>query len=395
MPWPVKVRSYNLIPRLARKHDIHLMCISRTEPTPEQRRWINTCCRTFAYVKHSLVSGAAQCLTALPTSTPLRLAFCSSKSARRAVAEACHRLQPDVVYVERWRALEFLPENLGYPLVCDPTDSMTVYNRRLMTAGSWWERVLGWEEFRKFSRCEGQLARRANATVFCSRLDMECVRKQASDACYELVPNGVDCAKLYFKDPSEEDSKTIIFTGSFGYRPNVHAVTFFLGQIFPRVRAEFPSARFLAVGNGAGRALAGFRSRPGFELIDFVEELRPYLAKATVAVAPLTVGSGVSNKVGEGFAVGTAVVATPLACGDLLAKSGEHLLIANSSEEFAAHTITLLKDAELRREMALRARRLVEAMYDWEPVSRKMEQLLQSVANTRPHAVRRSILSSV
>jgi glycosyltransferase involved in cell wall biosynthesis len=99
-------------------------------------------------------------------------------------------------------------------------------------------------------------------------------------------------------------------------------------------------------------------------------------------VAPLQVGAGVSNKLAEGFAVGTPVVATPLACGDLPVKNGEQLLIATSPEEFAAHTVRLLKDPALRRQMALRARRLVEEQYDWETVSRKMEMVLQKLVET-------------
>jgi len=113
--------------------------------------------------------------------------------------------------------------------------------------------------------------------------------------------------------------------------------------------------------------------------VDFVPDLRPYLAKATVAVAPLTVGAGVSNKLAEGFAVGTPVVATPLACGDLPVKSGEHLLIGTDSEELAMHTVKLLQDQKLRRRIALKARGLVETLYDWEIVTTTLESVLQGV----------------
>jgi glycosyltransferase involved in cell wall biosynthesis len=102
------------------------------------------------------------------------------------------------------------------------------------------------------------------------------------------------------------------------------------------------------------------------------------LAKATVAVAPLTLGAGVSNKISEGFAVGTPVVATPLACGDLPVKSGEHLLIGTEAAELATHTIGLLRDPGLRKQIASRARRFVETQYDWEIVTRKMETVLEA-----------------
>jgi glycosyltransferase involved in cell wall biosynthesis len=209
---------------------------------------------------------------------------------------------------------------------------------------------------------------------------MDYVKERAHEATFELVPNGVDCLKYFFKEAREEVPGTLVFTGSFKYRPNCHAVEYFMEKIFPEIRKKVPEAKFLAVGNGAEKALTRYHGRVGFESVGFVPNLRPYLAKAAVVVAPLTVGAGVSNKLAEGFAVGTPVVATPLACGDLPVTSGKELLIATSAEEFAEHVVSLLKDAELRRQIAIRARKLAEEQYDWEVVSGKMEMLIQRVA---------------
>jgi len=385
VPWEVKVRSFNLIPRLARRHEIYLVCVSNVEPNKDQKAWINRYCKKSAYVRHTRLKGMIHSIAALPTTIPMRIAYCRSNPAQDVVQKMAGEVQPDVVYVERWRALQFVPENLSAPLACDPTDSMTLYNRRLVEGGVWWEKLLGWEEHRKFLQYEGKLAQSADVTVFCSGLDMECVKQQAPGVRCELVPNGVDCEKYFFKRQGEEEPRTLVFAGSFKYRPNCLAARFFLEKVFPLVQRKAPGVKFVAVGNGAQEALAGYRGRVGFEAIDFVPELRPYLAKATVAVAPLTVGAGVSNKLAEGFAVGTPVVATPLACGDLPVKSGEHLLIGRTVVEFADHVLTLLKDPQLRSQMAVRARRFVEERYDWEIVSKKIEDILQEIA-TRTEA---------
>jgi polysaccharide biosynthesis protein PslH len=384
VPWPVKVRSFNLIPRLARRHEITLVIVSSAEPSAKQKEWLTKYCKNIVYVPHSISKGMMQCAAALPTRTPLRIAYCRSREAKAAVRRVYQEVRPDVVYVERWRALQFVPREGKVPVVCDPTDSMTLYNRRLMKAGIWWERLVGWEEYRKFIRCEGKLALSADVCVFCSRVDMECVKEQAPNVRCELVPNGVDCEKYFFKEESEEVPGTLVFTGSFKYRPNCHAVKYFLEKIFPEVRKQVPEAKFVAVGNGARKSLARYRGLVGFEAVDFVPDLRPYLAKAAVVVAPLTVGAGVSNKLAEGFAVGTPVVATPLACGDLPVKSGEQLLIGATAAEFAGHVVNLLRDAGLRRQMAVRARRLAEDQYDWEIVLMKMEMVMQRHVETSP-----------
>jgi glycosyltransferase involved in cell wall biosynthesis len=384
VPWPVRVRTYNLIPRLARRHELHVVCVSSEAPNEEQRRYLERYCKKAVHVPHSRLQAVVQCVAALPTGTPMRMAYCKSGSARHAVRKILGEINPDLIYVKRWRPLQYVPEETEIPVLCDPTDSMTLYNRRLMRGGAWWERVIGWEEHRKFLDYEPKLARRADVSVFCSRVDMECVKERAPEARCELVPNGVDCEKFYFKKEEEEKANTLVFTGNFKYRPNWLAVDYFVREIFPLIRAEIRETKFLAVGNGASKFLAKYSGNSeGFAAIDFVPDLRSYLASATVAVAPMTVGAGVSNKLLEGFATGTAVVSTPLACGDLPVRNGEHLLLGNDSREFARNVITLLKERELRTRLARQARRLVEEHYDWGIVMHKLEDLMRELVLAR------------
>lgn len=381
VPWPIRVRSFNLIPRLARRHEISVICISTNRdnggirnPVPDSVRLSST--------QLGVGRGLLQCIAALPTPIPLRMAYCYSQFGRRMVQQAIQEVRPDIIYVERWRALPFLPPRVDIPIVCDPTDSMILYNERLLRAGAWWERVVGLEEYLKFLRYEPLLANRVNVTVFCSQIDLERVRKRAPHARFAVIPNGVDCEQFFLKSPEEEDENTIVFTGNFGYRPNRHAIQVFVDKIWPQILHAVPRARFVAVGSGATRYFSNLaRTTAGFEVVDFVEQLRPYVAKAAVTVAPMTVGSGVSNKLLEAFATGTPVVSTSIACGDLPVVDREHLLIANESSAFAEKVISLLRSAQLRRRLAENARKLVETRYDWEVVYRKLEELMLDVAH--------------
>jgi glycosyltransferase involved in cell wall biosynthesis len=124
-------------------------------------------------------------------------------------------------------------------------------------------------------------------------------------------------------------------------------------------------------------------SHPGaarVEVHDFVPDLQPYLASATVAVAPIQLGAGVSNKIMEAFSVGTSVVATPMACGDLPVRDGEHLFIADDRQRFAMCVLTLLNRENTRKRLVRSAQTLVRAQYDWELVSSAMERLLSEAA---------------
>jgi polysaccharide biosynthesis protein PslH len=310
------------------------------------------------------------------------MAYFASSKMREATQRAITEFNPELIYLERWRTLQYLPDRLQIPVVCDPTDSMLLYNQRLLKRGSWLERLIAIEEVIKFRTYEAKLANQADTVIFCSQVDLESVQKKAPRAHYAIVPNGVDCGTFFIKRPEEEEPNTIVFTGNCGYKPNRHAVLFFLKKILPRIRTAVPNVRFVAVGSGSTKYLGKYEGNtPGLELVDFVPALRPYIAKATVAVAPITVGAGVSNKLGEAFATGTAVVATKMACGDLPVRDGEHLLVADEPRVFAEKTIRLLQDRAMRNQIVTRARRFVEEQYDWGSVSRLMEQTMAELAN--------------
>lgn len=377
VPWHIRVRSYNLIPRLAKEHEIYLLCLSSSSEEDARAELLQKYCQQVRLVRHSKSRAFRQCALALATPVPLRMAYFASPDMQKSVKRAVAEFSPDIIYLERWRALQYIPSDISVPVVCDPTDSMLLYNQRLMRTGCWWERLVGLEESLKFRTYEGELARRADTVIFCSRVDLECVRKIAPTARYALVPNAVDREMFFPKHLQEEEPNTIVFTGNFGYRPNRHAVQFFLKEIFPLVRKEVPNARFVAVGSRAALYLRrDAQNIPGLEVVDFVPELRTYVAKAAVAVAPITVGAGVSNKLGEAFATGTAVVATSLACGDMPVRDGEHLLLADEPVAFAGKVVHLLRNPDLRLQLVSRARKLVEEYYDWSTAYRLMEQVM-------------------
>ncbi len=381
VPWPIKVRSFNLIPRLAEKHEIDLVCVARTEVEIARLEAIRGCCSSVRTGAFSLGGALLRSLLSLPSRTPLRIAYVSSRSMRKAVQAAIREKSPDVIYVERWRALQYIPSDCTIPVVCDPTDSMALYNFRLRNSGNVAGRALGAIEYLKFRNYEARLASQVSATVFCSRVDLEFLRQFAPEARLVQVPNGVDCNVFWPKQAHEARPDTLFFSGNFTYAPNRYAVTQFLRETFPAICRAVPGVTFTVAGNGAENFMR--EKHPGAAGVvvhDFVQDLRSHLASACVAVAPMTVGSGVSNKLLEAFATGTPIVSSSLACGDLPVVDGEHLLIADSREKFAASVIQLLQDAGLRHRMAASALGLVQSHYDWKIIAGAMDAVLLDAA---------------
>ncbi len=106
-----------------------------------------------------------------------------------------------------------------------------------------------------------------------------------------------------------------------------------------------------------------------------VPDIRPYLAHASVAVAPLRIGRGVQTKVLEAMSMAVPVVATPDATQGLELSGGT--LVASDAREFADRIVSLLRSAD-RREIGSCARAKVVSDYGWATSLGRLTALLES-----------------
>ena len=94
------------------------------------------------------------------------------------------------------------------------------------------------------------------------------------------------------------------------YPPNVDAVRYFTSDVLPRIHASVPDLRFVIVGRNPSASVSRLARNPQVVVTGTVPDVRPYLRGAALAVVPLRLGTGVSNKIMEALAMGVPVVAS-------------------------------------------------------------------------------------
>jgi len=146
--------------------------------------------------------------------------------------------------------------------------------------------------------------------------------------------------------------------------------------VFPRIRAAVPDIELLIVGSKPTPEVVRLGRLQGVVVTGFVEDVREYLARASVSIVPLRVARGIQNKVLEAMAMGKAVVCTPQAHEGIRATSGKELIVAESTEDFSAATIDLLSDQGRASRLGLAARQCVEREYSWEDNLRLLDRIL-------------------
>ena len=155
----------------------------------------------------------------------------------------------------------------------------------------------------------------------------------------------------------------MLFLGSFRHPPNRVALGWFVREVLPRVLADCPAARLVVVGSDMPPS-GGLVRSPAIELRGQVEDVKEPLGRYALFVCPVLSGSGVRVKLLEAFAAGMPAVLTCLGAEGLSRVDGDVCALADGPAEFAAKIVGLLTDPGKAAEMAVRARREVEANWD-------------------------------
>ena len=171
----------------------------------------------------------------------------------------------------------------------------------------------------------------------------------------------------------------VVFVGAMAYAPNVAAMRYFTDEVLPIVRRTRPGARLTIVGRDPAPVVRAMASE-GVDVTGEVDDVRPYLARAAVFVAPMVSGSGIKNKVLEAMAMGRPVVATPLAIEGLPLRHGENVLVADGAAGLADAIHRLLADPGEAARIGGGGRALVERIYTWDACATRYERLYQELA---------------
>jgi sugar transferase (PEP-CTERM/EpsH1 system associated) len=166
-----------------------------------------------------------------------------------------------------------------------------------------------------------------------------------------------------YESPYASGAAILVFTGAMDYWANVDAVRWFATAIFPAVRSQLPGAMFYIVGARPGAEVTELARQEGVVVTGTVADVRPYLAHAAVAVAPMRIARGVQNKVLEAMAMGCPVLASPPALEGIDAEPGRDLVVADGADAMSRNAAEMLKDCQ--PDLRKSARACVLRRYQW------------------------------
>ncbi len=185
------------------------------------------------------------------------------------------------------------------------------------------------------------------------------------------IPFGINVEEYSIKEPPEELS--LFHLGSLEWPPNLEGVTWFLEEIWPAIRNEFPNLKFYL----AGRKIpAEFNSNnyPGITVLGEVPDAKEFISSKSIMLVPILSAGGMRVKVIEGLALGKIVLSTSLGAEGIDFKKNEDILIADTKQEFLEHLKRIHQTPSMINEQTAVSRDFVCRNFDNKKLSVKLSE---------------------
>ena len=242
-------------------------------------------------------------------------------------------------------------------------------------------RAYAFLEARKLKAWERRVNGRAQLAMVCSETDRELLARLCPSTWIAVVPNTIE-VETYSPAPEGEAGR-LVFTGTMNWIPNQDALVFFADYILPELQRLIPGVRFVAAGRPPAEEFRRrFVGRP-VHFTGVVPDMRTELARASVCVVPLRVGSGTRFKILEAAAMAKPIVSTRLGAEGLDFIPGQEIILEDDARRFARAVAELLNDPARRLTLGQAARRRVERQYTFPVLCAALKRALEEAFQPR------------
>lgn len=367
-----KIRPFNMIRHLsARGHQVTVCSLVRSPEEAEKGRGIAPYCAGFemAHVKEWVQ--VARMMVRLPLPTPSSMGYFYSPALAEHVRSLLNSRKWDLIFVHCSSVAQYVEHVKNTPKILDFGD---------MDSQKWLEYAnykpfplsLGYRlEGAKMLAAEKRLARRFDLCTATTPAEWETLGGYATGADTDWFPNGVD-ADFFCPAGESYDANTISFIGRMDYYPNQECMARFCEQTWPLLKRARPDMNLLIVGADPSPAMRKLRELPGVTVTGSVPDVRPFIRKSALMVAPLNIARGTQNKILEAMAMGVPVVTSTIAAGGVDAESETHFLVADTPPAYAQAIMRIIDSPAERNRLAMAGRQRMLSHHAW---PRSMERL--------------------
>lgn len=373
-----KLKIYNLARRICRDHDLYLIAFAETKKDLTYQAELEKIFKEVHLVYlpkwKSWVNSGLNFLG----KAPFQLAYFKSRKMKQVLHNFLDQHDVDVIHTQHLRMSQYSKDLKTYRRILDLPDAYSLYwQRRKQVERPWYNRVFDNLESSRVVRYE-KVVYDYDLNLVCSVEDRDHLLETHQGAHVGLLRNGVDLDNFSYQGHDYSRAKTLLFTGNMDYAPNVDAVIYFVEEMLPALREQYPDLELIIAGQRPVKSVLDLAS-DHVKITGFVPDIADMYREADVVIAPLRFGAGTQNKVLEAMAMGVPVVCTDIGFKGLEIESGEGVFHAPDKDQFIKKVSELIDSEQLREKTGQKGLQLAKDKFSWDGIAKSLEEHFEDV----------------
>lgn len=378
-----KIRSYNFLKGLAENYNVHLAAFIDDPADTQYIGKLEKYTASTLFIKLNPFYAKIKSLSGLFTQKALSLPYYQSSELQQWVDKTIVDKKIDKIFVFSSVMAQFVHQYKELDVIIDfvdvDSDKWLQYSRKANWPMNW----VYQREAKLLLKFDHQVAEYSKTNIFVSQEEAALFSRlvDIEPKKIDFVCNGVDTdyfkGNQHFQTPYIDGEKDIIvFTGAMDYWANVDAVSWFVTEVFPKIKQQCKHAKFFIVGSRPSSQVFSLEKTEGVFVTGGVRDIRPYLYYAQLVVAPLQIARGIQNKVLEAMAMSKRIVVTPQAIEGIQV-ADQDISIAEGAEVFAKQVLSYLADVSDNTD-AEKNRDFVTDKYSWAVSHQRLTEIIES-----------------
>jgi glycosyltransferase involved in cell wall biosynthesis len=380
-PFPIekgdKLRAYYQIRELSRNNELYVVCLTDKMPTEEEIYEVKKHCKQLDIIHLSFFNRLINLAKGIFSADPYQVHYFESSKMKDTIAYLISTNNIDICYVQLLRLFKNIPFELPTKYYIDYMDAFSEGMKKRIQYSHWYEKFIVASEAKRLRLFEEKIAPYFDGHSMISQSDTDTFSDKLK-AKLDIIPNGVSEEYFVTKTPQIDKEYDIIFTGNMGYHPNIQACKYLIQEILPVLKSKGMKVRICLAGIDPAPEVVALKSEEVI-VTGYVKDMKEYLIRSRVFVAPLFSGSGLQNKLLEAMAAGLPILTTSLTNKALKAKDKKEIIICNESIKFAEQIIFLLNHPTEAGELARLGRLFVRENYNWRACNALLEKSFKNL----------------
>ena len=377
-----KIRSYHFLKHLTSEYNVHLGAFIDDPNDWQYTDKLKSSCTKTCFLELNPLLAKIKSLQGLLTGEALSLPYYKNQAMQDWVDQSIKKHKIKKVLVFSSVMAQFINENHDVDMIVDfvdvDSDKWRQYAAKKTGLAAW----VYQRESKYLLNYEKKIAESSRSSFFVSEQEAALFKSIAPAVNEKItyINNGVDTdyfsPEQLFASPYQDNEQVIVFTGAMDYWANVDAVTWFAEDIFPHLLKNHPTAKFYIVGSRPAKEVEELAKNNNIIVTGAVEDVRPYVAHAKLAVAPLRIARGIQNKVLEAMSMGKYVIATSAAMEGIPYDVALDVAVCDETDTMIRRIDELLQNTPAAITSS-NNREFVKAKFSWEKNFHKLSTLLQ------------------